>query len=150
MGSMEDNQPTRQQSWEDSTSKSPQVVQITRDRISERHYSNMAAWHEVLHWFAQLLWQQLLLRRHYSACLMQATNHSNAPCSAEEWQLKNILNSLPHIHCDCKCIYNYIPLSVFGQIHYWHNVYFLINWVHFPGKKKVSLGRWRENSTRLQ
>lgn len=150
MRSMEDKQPTWQQSWEDSTSKSAQVAQIRRDHTSERHHSIMVAWHEVLHWSAQLLWQQLLLQRHYFACLMQAKNHSNKLLSAEEWQLKNILNSLSHIHCDCKCFYNYIPLSVFGQMHYWHNVYFLINWVHFPGKKKLSLGRYREHSARLQ
>lgn len=53
-------------SWEDSTSKLPQVVQIPGDHTSEKHYCVMAAQHEVLHWSAQLLWQhsQLLTQRH--------------------------------------------------------------------------------------
>lgn len=81
---------------------------------------------------------------HRGINLMQAKNHSNKPCSAEEWQLKNILNSLSHIYCDCTYFYKYVALSVFGQMHYWHDVYFLINWVHFHGKKKVSLGGCKE------
>ena len=31
--------------------------------------------------------------------------------------LKNILNSLSHIYCDCKYFYKYITLDVFGQMH---------------------------------
>lgn len=53
-------------SWEDSTSKLLQVVQIMRGHTSEKHYRVMAARHEVLCRFAQLLWQcsQLLPQRH--------------------------------------------------------------------------------------
>lgn len=87
------------------------------DYTSEKRYCVMVAQHEVLHWFAQLLWQHSNFY-HRDINLMQAKNHSNKVYRAEEWQFKNILNSMSDIHCDCKYFYKSVTLNVLRQIHY--------------------------------